>query len=505
MTKLRSRGLAEQLFMEFAAELLARLAVWTKQTVVAQTVEERPQFHDNDPFPSRTTREAPCYALTFVSHIDDPFWEGEPVLSCAREHYKQGLYPGSQWLDQALDESMMHRLIHSYLPQPVVHALQIHGPGATLDEVRQAYRQFADAWSCPISRYDISFPLVGLTGAVSSDELALEASISEGLRFAPLTTDDKNRLWRYRTEFPYMERLDEELLARTQFQLTGTFAEYLPRQFPSDALASDMYGFLLALRLHKAGDVGAPIIFRTGLEPTTSDSTEAHSFPFGELRPFPRNYTLEPGDLAQVRALLQRLDALDTCKGLPALQVALRRYMQSRTRSMPEDRIIDLTIALESCLLGRESELAYRFPLRGAALLVRNMTLAPSRVVTLLDALYSSRNKIVHEGRSLNQLASLISVSKAAGDGDVSELLEHWEEMARLILHELQLRLLAGMEKATPTGKVPKPDTVMQNIRESLDAVLVQLGRNISGVSWRPEWVGRRLTWLGSTRWVAMV
>ena len=130
--------------MDFAAELVARLAVWTERTGVAHTVEERPEFHGNDPFPSYTTRETPFHALTLVSHLHDPFWESELVVNCAREHYKQGLYPGCQWLDQPLDESMMHRLIHSYLPEPVVYALQIHGADTALDEVRHAYRQFAD-------------------------------------------------------------------------------------------------------------------------------------------------------------------------------------------------------------------------------------------------------------------------------------------------------------------------------------------------------------------------
>jgi len=142
--------------------------------------------------------------------------------------------------------------------------------------------------------------------------------------------------------------------------------------------------------------------------------------------------------------------------------------MQSCSRSRPEDYIIDVTIALESSLLGRESELAYKFSLRGAALLVGTATLTPTRVKALLAALYASRNKIVHEGRSLNELASLPGVMEAAGNRDVSELPKQWEELARLILHEFQVRLLTGMENRTPSGKV------MNNIREDLDGVLLE-------------------------------
>ncbi len=474
MTEPQPRDLAEGLYMKFAAELLSRLAAWTEQTGVPHIVEERPHFHDDDPFPTRITRETPYYAWTLFSHLHDPFWGSGVVLDCAREHYERGLYPGSRRRDKAPKESLMHNLIHSYLPDPVVYTLQIRGPEATLEEVRQSYREFADKWSSSISRYDISVPLVGITGAVSGHELELEASISDRLRVAPMTADDKNRLWRDKTQFPYRNRLEEELLGQVQFQLTGTFSEHLPRQFPSLPLANDIYSFLLALRLYKAGDVGTPTIFRTSLEPTTSDATEAHSFELGELRSFPQKYILEPGDLNHVRAVYQRLDALDARNGLAPLHVALHRYMQSCSRSRPEDYIIDVTIALESCLLGRESELAYKFSLRGAALLVGTATLTPTRVKVLLAALYASRNKIVHEGRSLNELASLPGVMEAAGNLDVSELPKQWEELARLVLHEFQVRLLTGMENRLPSGKMPKPNAAMGQIREELDGVLVE-------------------------------
>jgi len=144
MTEPQPRDLAEGLYMKFAAELLTRLAAWTEQTGVPQTVEERPHFHDDDLFPTRITRETPYYAWTLSSHLRDPFWGSEVVLACAREHFEQGRYPGSWRRDKAPKESLMHNLIHSHLPEPVVYTLQTCGPEATLEEVRQSYREFAD-------------------------------------------------------------------------------------------------------------------------------------------------------------------------------------------------------------------------------------------------------------------------------------------------------------------------------------------------------------------------
>ncbi len=78
----------------------------------------------------------------------------------------------------------------------------------------------------------------------------------------------------------------------------------------------------------------------------------------------------------------------------------------SSERDLREDRIIDLTIALESCLLAdvSDGELNYRLTLRGAALLAQARLWKPARAQSLLKAIYAIRSAIVHEGQQLTNL-----------------------------------------------------------------------------------------------------
>jgi hypothetical protein len=86
------------------------------------------------------------------------------------------------------------------------------------------------------------------------------------------------------------------------------------------------------------------------------------------------------------------------------LSVGLRRFNQSYERNIPEDQIIDLTVALESTLLAdRGEELTYRLAVRGAALLANVGTpweLRKSRA--LLATMYDVRSRIVHGGQQLS-------------------------------------------------------------------------------------------------------
>ena len=465
---------AEAIFMEFANALVERLLEWAPGSL-AHIVEDRREYRDNDRFPRHTTHEEPDYNWPIVAHINDPFWESDLVVNCAKQHYGQGIYPGSQWLDQALDDTMMHHLTRSYLPEPVLYAAREFGFPPDEARVLATYRLMAEAWTSPLSRYEIAVPLFGLAGTISDEELTGEAEIKDKLRVTRLTPADKNRLWTDRTDFPYLQHIDEELLGATEYQLAGSFVEELPRQFPSDDVANDIYSFLFALRFHKKGDVATPVIFRIALEPRMHNSIEAHSFLFGEGRPFGGRYLIESGDLARVRQLLERFESLEKLNAFSPIEVSVRRYMQSRIRLMPEDRLIDLTIALESCLLGTEVELAYRFPLRGAALLVRRAGCPPSRVRLLLHALYRARNKVVHDGQILRQMSHLQSLNKDDEDIDehVDKLVEAWDELSRVILDEFQLRILSDSASAAEEGRAVKIGALVERLRLNLDDVLV--------------------------------
>lgn len=83
------------------------------------------------------------------------------------------------------------------------------------------------------------------------------------------------------------------------------------------------------------------------------------------------------------------------------IQIALRRYSDAFQRNEPEDRLIDLVIALEAMLLkpGERQELSYRMSQRGALLLSNEKDTAVKVRKQLKDA-YNERSSVVHGVRN---------------------------------------------------------------------------------------------------------
>jgi Apea-like HEPN len=128
-------------------------------------------------------------------------------------------------------------------------------------------------------------------------------------------------------------------------------------------------------------------------------------------------------------------DALGTIDG--KLQIPLRRFNQGYDRQSGEDTIIDLTIALESCLLPKtRDELQYRLSMRGAALLscLRN----PLKTQALLKTMYEIRSEIVHNGKLLSEVRRKI---ESLGSVVPKDFLHACEDVVRDVLRELILRL----------------------------------------------------------------
>jgi hypothetical protein len=125
------------------------------------------------------------------------------------------------------------------------------------------------------------------------------------------------------------------------------------------------------------------------------------------------------------------------------MQIPLRRFNQAYGRQSEEDTIIDLTIALESCLLpNTRDELQYRLSMRGAALLasLRN----PVETQALLKTVYEIRSDIVHNGKPLSDEGVRRKVERL-GPVITRDFLHACEDVARDILRECVLRLAAGV------------------------------------------------------------
>jgi hypothetical protein len=124
------------------------------------------------------------------------------------------------------------------------------------------------------------------------------------------------------------------------------------------------------------------------------------------------------------------------------MSIPLRRFNQAYGRQSGEDTVIDLTIALESCLLpNTRDELQYRLSMRGAALLttLRN----PVETQALLKTIYEIRSEIVHNGKLLAENGVRRKI-ESLGPVVGKDFIHACEDVVRDVLRESILRLATG-------------------------------------------------------------
>lgn len=165
-------------------------------------------------------------------------------------------------------------------------------------------------------------------------------------------------------------------------------------------------------------------------------------------------YRLAREEVDALRELFGQLVNPQTQSQLRDLDVGLRRFNQAYARARTEDKIIDLTIALESSLLSdQRDELRYRLATRGAALLSKRRN--PKDTYSVLRALYDARSEIVHGGRTLAEIAKNGKIKGIL----INELLPKAEQIVREVFIEYLARI--------------NPQSSLKMINENLDQTVV--------------------------------
>jgi Apea-like HEPN len=279
----------------------------------------------------------------------------------------------------------------------------------TQEQLKETYSRYQKRWASTSIQKDVTIPLLGFT----SDHQQ-PVQVSSHFQLAPFTPEEKTQVWNQSLDIDDLLRqallppvkLREFCLA--SFKLTGSHIEKGDTHEGDQELMEELQRIISALRLVHAGDIKVQLIFRTNPMIESSKSSSFTDSPnhrpiktqFAHLK---TPYVLSQTDLPIVQELCESLHKLGEQKR--GLEVALRRFNQVYERTDLEDRIIDLTIALESCLLaGLKEELNYRLALRGTALLAQTNIWEPEKAQSLLKAMYAIRSAIVHEGQQLSRL-----------------------------------------------------------------------------------------------------
>jgi hypothetical protein len=164
-------------------------------------------------------------------------------------------------------------------------------------------------------------------------------------------------------------------------------------------------------------------------------------------------------DVSEVQTFVEILRRCDARQDRHGLDVVLRRFNQSYSRDYYEDRLIDLTIALESTLLADiddpKTDLKYRFVLHGAALLAGRRN--PQEVHAFLRTMYDARSAVVHSGKSLSDMKP-----KNLAGLEWRAFTQACEDMTREILAQYVRELQA------------RPGSSVKDITKGLEALIVQ-------------------------------
>jgi hypothetical protein len=209
-------------------------------------------------------------------------------------------------------------------------------------------------------------------------------------------------------------------LTSAQFALHTTRDE--PKGVPSLVAPPEFDRTVTALRLLKPGAASHPLVSHR-LEYPRFGTPSPLGFAGDVWSPaaavLGTDYTLAPQDVPDLVALLSA--------HWPAVHgradLALTRFDYAYERARPEDRLIDLWVALEALFLGREEqqELAYRAALR-VAHFVEAPGAARERAFREVKRSYSDRSKVVHGDRA---------------SGDVGQTVEYLESVLRKALRKV--------------------------------------------------------------------
>jgi hypothetical protein len=204
----------------------------------------------------------------------------------------------------------------------------------------------------------------------------------------------------------------------------------------------DLRVLLLALHLHKAGGVNSPFmqVLTSGPFLQPWNRSYKHPTPSGIVGLNGRTYQLMPEDVGDVAELYSLLSQHETSAHF--LGTALKRFERAYGRPSQEDRIVDFTIAAESCMVTKD-DLSYKFRLRGAALLSASSKAGkwrnPKDAYASLGDLYDARSAIVHDGKLLSEVKQFKKKSAV----ELAKFVEDCEDLARHIIHASFMRLLA--------------------------------------------------------------
>jgi hypothetical protein len=422
----------ETSYLVFAKRVLADLTVWRNTREVARHTETKLAFTDDGIAEDR--HEYITYWPIISDHYGDALWGTQEAEHTAQLHLLNGVIEPPKLSDAqgrpivAPTFEQMRSWIVLDLLRPLMALIERHSTlDVSDDQILESYRSARALWTAKEFEHYLLVPLSRLTGDIDHLELQPDLTLS------PFLPSEKTSTWAMMGMLPFGGPSVWEF-QETRYKILHNAVLPRGRRADENAVQRDVRHFVSALRLFKPGQVGTLGVFAG----TVGGSATSYGWttPDLQVQKAGQDYNLSRTESATVLALFRRLRDGFIDKSLRSLDVAIRRFNLSYARTLPEDRIIDLTVALESTLLhGIDTELQYRLSIRGAALLSQEFS--PADVRAELTGIYDVRSAIVHNGASVEEaLKRRTSRFMNPPITSVDDLVSRTEAMVRSVIRQ---------------------------------------------------------------------
>lgn len=297
-------------------------------------------------------------------------------------------------------------------------------------DVVQFLRNQQERWASPTILEEGIIPLLRFR----TDQTPVE--LGGGATLGALPASEKSQFWEPTIGSIWHLSADQLRSAHGKLVKRGHRPRFGPILLLSEMLSIGSCA-ITALRLLKPGPIGARFVRVQDIGPVLSQSSVAcpmSEFFLSELSS--GECLLERSDAPRFLHLYDSLRQLQTATGFESLALSLRRFNLSYSRDQRDDKIIDMVIALEATLLFRENqELRNKLAMRGAAVLRRSR--ASTTAFRDFRRLYDIRSKIVHGGRTLEDLWTKNELeSRGLSYHSVDDYIREVEQLVREVLVE---------------------------------------------------------------------
>jgi hypothetical protein len=435
-------------FVDFALTVLNQMTHWTASETVPLIRYQQSVFGDGSSWTQQIVEQKDYQQL--LNRHRDEISSIKEAQQCGYEHWQAGILKLSQQLNngdlppQSLTSEQSAQLV-DFLLYPVLDLLQRYNTlSLTREQILESYRRFREPWIATTVRADAIIPLLNFQANLQH----IPVSISTNYSISSFPPVEKTAVWRIVDAFHSWDLLPFHSYLAAGFKLEGsrTYPRLQSDQSQKtmediarshQMMLTEVRNIVTALRLFKAGDVGVTAYIEKSTEVPPFGGYPSMGIPGAGMSDFQVRrhgsvYILDETEVSSAKLLVEALQQLEARPHRGGLEVALSRFNQSYSRDFFEDRLIDLAIALESCLLAMpntKTELRYRFALRGAALLAKDRN--PSETNRLLLTLYDARSAIVHEGKYLSEQKKK---DKYLAGHDPREFVQVCEDIVREIL-----------------------------------------------------------------------